>query len=105
MMGEVGADHGAGSGTVDSSGGIVIVGLTRGVVDGIEETVVALEAIRRESPQVGRGLSGVDHGGERRRVGADHQLVAEPALQTESRDAEGLVLIRVVPVDDVVRAL
>ena len=82
-----------------------MVGLASGVVDRVEESVVALEARSGQPSQVGRALRGIDHRGERRGVGRHHQLVAQPALQTEPRDAEGLVLIGVVSVDDVVRGL
>ncbi len=48
---------------------------------------------------------GIEHGRERGGVGGDHQLVAQAALQAQAGDAEGLVLVVVVPVHEVVGGL
>ena len=76
-----------------------------GVVDRVEEPVVALEAERREPPQVRRALRRHEHGRERGGVRRDDQLVAQAALQTQSGNAERLVLIGAVPIDGAVGRL
>ena len=64
----------------------VASGLACGVVDGVEEPVVAGETRGGEPPQVGRARGGIDHDGQRGGVRRDDQLVAEPALQAEARE-------------------
>ncbi len=81
------------------------VGAAVGVVDRVEEAELAGEARGGEPPQVGRARGGVDEEGERGGVRRHDDFVAEAALQAEAGDAEGLVLIRAVPVDEVVGRL
>ena len=102
---EVGANHRPAVGFVRVSLIVVVGRLARGVVDGVEEPVLSLEPRQRQPAQVGRAPRWVDHRGEGGRVRRDDQLVAEPALEAEPRDAECLVLKRVVPIDDVVGGL
>ncbi len=79
--------------------------VTGRVVDGLEVAVRSEEPLARQAAQVlGRG-GGVDERGERGRVGRDHQLVAQAPLQAQPRDAERLVLVVAVVIDEVVGAL
>ena len=70
------------------------------VVDGVVEPVGALEPLVGEPAQVARRALRVDHRGERRRVRRDDQLVAQAALEAEAGDAEGLVLVVAVAIDE-----
>ena len=77
----------------------------RGVVDGLEEPVVALEALGDEAPEVLYRRGGVHQQGERSGVGSDHEVVAEAALDPEAGHAEGAVLVVELQVAGVVGAL
>ncbi len=84
---------------------LVTLGVAVRVVDGVVEAVLALETRGGQPPQVGGALHRIDHRGQGRRVGRHHQLVAQATLQAEAGDAEGLVLIGVVPVHEIVGRL
>ena len=60
---------------------------------------------RGEPAQVGGARRGIDHDGQRGRVRRDDHFIAQAAFQPEPRDAERLVLVGAVPIDDVVGGL
>ena len=74
-------------------------------VQRLVEAVGALPAQARELDEVSRRRGRVDHGGERGRVGRDHEVLAQPALEPEPWHAEARVLVRQVQVAHVVRRL
>ena len=77
----------------------------RRVVDGLEEAVAPDEALPGHPLQVGAGLFGRHQQGEHRRIGRDHQIVGQTALETQARHTEGAVLVVQVHIDRVVAGL
>jgi hypothetical protein len=55
--------------------------------------------------QIPAGGLRVDHQGQDRRVGSDHHVLAEPALEAQTGDAEGAVLVVEVGILGVVAGL
>ncbi len=75
------------------------------VVDRVEEPELTLDAQPGEPAEVGGARRGIDHDGQRGRVRRDDDFIAEAPFQPEPRDAERLVLVGAVPIDDVVGGL
>ena len=55
-----------------------------GEVDGLPESVGPERPGRGQPSEVSRRRGGIDHRGERRRVGRDDEVLGEPALQPEA---------------------
>ncbi len=105
-MGHEGPDHGTRRGAArGGQGRRLFVVVSVGVVDRLVVAVGAPKPLRGQAAKVARGLGRLQHGGEGRGIGCDHELVAETALQSESGHSEGLVLVVVVPVHEVVGRL
>ena len=64
------------------------------VVERLVEPVRTACAEALEPRQVLRRRGGVDHRRQRRRIGRDHEVLAEPALQAQPRHPEVRVLVR-----------
>ena len=75
------------------------------VVDGVEESVLALQPAADSRRRFAVAARRIDHRGQRGGVWRDDQFVAQAALQPEARDAERLVLIVPMTIDDVVGRL
>ena len=82
-----------------------LVRLARRVVDGVVVSERPLGALARQASQVPRGLGRLQERGQRGRVGSNDELVGQPSLQPEARDAELLVLVVAEPVDQIVGGL
>ena len=80
---------------------LAFVRLPVSVINGLVETVRAVQPFPGQAPEVVCGPLGVHHGGQGGGVGGHHQLVAEASLQPQAGDAEGFVLVRPVAVRDV----
>ena len=101
MVRHPGADHHA----LRRSGRVRLVGVARLAgreVDRVVVAVSALDAELRQPREVADGRLRTDGQRERRGVGRDDEVVGQAALHAQSRDAERLVLIRLVTVDDAV---
>ena len=72
------------------------------VVQRLVPAIAAAAAGRRQPREIGRGRAGIDHRGERRRIGRDDSVGADAAFQAEARDAEAGILIGEVEVAGVV---
>jgi hypothetical protein len=75
------------------------------VVDGLVEAEGAGQPGGGEPLQIRTGGLGRHHQRQRRRIGGDHQILRQPALEPEPRDAEGAVLVVELGVDAVVAGL
>src|SRR5262245_1301247 len=73
------------------------------VVDRVEEAAFTARALPLEMTEVRGGRRCMHHRGERRRVRRNHQVVAKASLEAKARNAERLVLVGVMAVDDVER--
>ena len=73
-----------------------------GVIERFVEAVGPEAAGPRELAEVAGRRRGIDHRGQRRRVGRDHQIVTEPALEAEPGHAEARVLVGEVEIAHVV---
>ena len=90
----------------DGVGGFTrLVRLARRVVDGFVEPELALRTRLRQAQQILHRRLRPDRQRQRGGVRRDHQIVGEAPLQSEARHAEGLVLIVVRSIDDVVGGL
>ncbi len=106
VMGEVRAHHRAMRVGLHLAIGVsVLVRLSFGVIDGVEIAVVAFEPCGGQRAQVGCASGRIDDRCQRCRVRSDDEFVTQPALQPKPRNAKRLVLVRVVPIDDVVGGL
>jgi len=82
--------------------GVRAIGATPGVVDGVDESVLALEAVPAEAAQVVGAGNRVNREGQRRRIRGHHHFVAEPAFHAKPRNTERLVLVLAESIDEVV---
>ena len=100
MVSQVGLNHRAAvAGLIGLAAALVRPAM--GVVDGLVEAVAAFDAGAGQAAEVvGRG-GRFHQGGERGRVGRHHQLIAQPAFESQPGNAERLVLIVAVAVDHV----
>ena len=73
-------------------------GPARRVVERLVEPEAPRRALAGQAAEVRSGGRRVDHGRQRGGVGRDHQVLGEPALESQAGDAEGLVLIVAVRV-------
>ena len=74
----------------------------RRVVERLVEAVAAARADAGEPREIARRRRRIDHGRERRRVGRDHGILAQAALQPEAGNAEIRVLVGELQVAGVV---
>ena len=77
----------------------------RCVVDGLVQAEAPLGPGGREPLQVRAGRLGRHHQGQGRGIGGDHLVFGQPALQPQSRHAEGAVLVVELQVHGVVAGL
>ena len=104
MMREEGTDL-MNTGTVGHGFTVCRRGLARCVVERLLESELPRGALAREPAEVHGGGGGIDQRGERRRIGRNHQLLGQPALEPQARNAEGLVLVAAMRIHDVVSGL
>ena len=76
-----------------------------GIVDGFVIAVGPFQPGAGEQPQVAGGPGRVEHGRQRGRVRGHHELVAQAPFQAQPGNAEGLVLVIVMPVHEVIGRL
>ncbi len=106
VVGHVGLHDDAGAGAGEPGRGLTLLGgLARCVVDGVEVAERAQRARGGEVPQIAHRLGRLEQRGQRRRIGRHDELVGEPALQSQARNAELLVLIVAETVGQVVGRL
>src|SRR5438552_1290378 len=74
------------------------------VVVRVVVSIGPVKALSAQAAQVSHGRHRLNHRRQRAGVGRDDQLVPKTALEPEARRAEGLVLVRAMAVDNVVRA-
>ena len=71
-----------------------------GVIDGFIEAPDPARAFAGKPPEVGDGGGGIHERRESRRVGGNDEIVTEASLEPETRDAESLVLVGALAVDE-----
>ena len=64
-----------------------------GEIHGLVEAIAAGRAHVGEAPVVAQRTGGIDHGGQARRVGRDHDVVRQAALEAQARHAEIGILV------------
>ncbi len=62
-------------------------------INGFVEAVTAARADALQALEVRYRRDGIDQQRQRRRIGSDHQVIVQPALQSQPRHAERLILI------------
>jgi hypothetical protein len=82
--------------------GLVFRQPDRRIVQRLVEAVAAARAGRGQALEVARRGLRIDHGGKRRRVGRDDDVLPQAALETEARHAEIGILVGEFAVADVV---